>query len=145
MQFSPSSIFQRKAQAAEAEVNWDEYRAEEEHRERMRKQDEARHGYCRETDKHRVTRVVRGRVLFGWLTFCKSSVMLANFSADFGHALACDNHEIGSIASPNCLPLFLSHATHALVSQTFLTKSFRTKQNWADGGTTKLKSTKPGL
>ena len=32
----------RKAQAAEAEVNWDEYRAEEEHRERMRKQDEAR-------------------------------------------------------------------------------------------------------
>ena len=31
----------RKAQAAQ-EVNWDEYRAEEEHRERMRKQDEAR-------------------------------------------------------------------------------------------------------
>ena len=52
MQFSPSSIFQRKAQAAEAEVNWDEYRAEEEHRERMRKQDEARHGYGREKDNY---------------------------------------------------------------------------------------------
>ena len=33
----------RKAQEA---VNWDEYRAEEEHRERMRKQDEARNGDC---------------------------------------------------------------------------------------------------
>lgn len=40
-EFRRKYVEMRKAQASE-EANWDEYRAEEEHRERMRKQDEAR-------------------------------------------------------------------------------------------------------